>query len=148
VHHASLGLGGHTSCSRGLLRQSSQSDLRRHAKFPIVTFWQLARRHALHVVRVEDIWPDPVALSSAYAQSPAIPFFLLQSLAFLFLCFSLVCFGLLLGTEHTGRISTILDHALYICQCALLYDAVTWPWFKRQVVERFQPVLRLLGHSL
>ena len=50
--------------------------------------------------------------------------------------------------KDVSWIPAILDDALDVCQRALLNDAVAGPRLEWQVVERLQPILRLLGQGI
>ena len=102
----------------------------------------------LHVVGVEDLRPGARCLAHTHAHSPAVSFFLLQSILLVFLCSLPGRLSSFLWGKEISRIPPILDYALYVCQRALLDDTVARPRLEWQVVERLQPILRMLGHCV
>jgi hypothetical protein len=102
----------------------------------------------LHVVGIEYFRPGTRCLAHTHAHPPAVSLFLLQSVLLVFLRSLPGRLSSFLRGKEIGWIPPILDYALYVCQRALLDDAVARPRLEWQVVERLQPILRLLGHCI
>lgn len=102
----------------------------------------------LHVVRIEYFRPGTRCLAHTHAHSPAVSLFLLQSVLLIFLRSLPGRLSSFLWGKEIGWIPPIFNYALYVCQRALLDDAVARPRLEWQVVERLQPILRLLGQCI